>query len=236
MKELTIEDFLKPCYDLELSQYKILNKLKEIRNEFTKMKIYPHLTELIFISSQLENLVSIKTTPVDSGELTYDDDYTADHLSHIIPEMKEEDFENIFEVILWVLPLLNELIEEGFVINDFIDDNIDMKSMGQVPKLNTKGFIFINDQDESFYNIYKYEFSRSSLIEGEYELNTSFLERIKRKDFYNNLTVMKKTLAEKYMIAPNPPVFLFDTSYKFPYYNAILPLCRQKMISYISGY
>lgn len=114
--KLTIDNFLF-INDLEISQYKILGHLKKYRNEFENNLFLPGLLELAELSTTLKQIVKKRTRLIDVFPVPVRKvDIENKRLIFENFEINNDGVEEIFNLIKWSIPKINEAICEGMKI------------------------------------------------------------------------------------------------------------------------
>ena len=112
--------------DMEKSRYQLLNKFKLCEMEFNQSRLYPTYQMLINIYQQIVNVMN-------NHNKIFNKEYT-DALNE--EEMAEkqklinDEIEKSFELMHWAFSHLNKTLETGRAIYDFVDENINIESIG----------------------------------------------------------------------------------------------------------
>ena len=237
MKQLQLDSFISTNTDIEFNQYKILSGLKEFRNEFNKNKIYPSLAELVYLSSQLEEVVNKKnnslTLPLPKGlkgAKKEDKNIIVEIIDH-----GTERSEYFYELIEWTLPKIKSLIDEAYILYDFVDKNIDIEEVGLAPVNKDEGYFLIPDNSVDLIQVYKYECSVYSPGSKPYRsLKTNFVTATKNLDYYGSAEFIKLELIRKYKDKPNIGAYICNIDVDFPFNETIFPIAKRKLLAFIS--
>ncbi|MEO8167473.1 MAG: hypothetical protein ABI623_04440, partial [bacterium] len=131
MQKLTLDTFLTGTADSEVRQYHVLEGLKHNYTEFTHNRLYPSLSELVDLHTALVNILNgmsdidgrlpheLKEVDLEQGKLVYQ---TAG--------INDEDFLRAAELIMWALPKIEQAIDEGVNIYNFVDEQMQIKQVG----------------------------------------------------------------------------------------------------------
>lgn len=239
MERITFENFFSIESDLEMNQYKILGGIKELSNDFIKRKIYPALASLIDLKSSLEQIKAerknldgkfpkqIKGFNVKEQKIIFE---TADYLND------SKDIEMIFNLIDMALPFINNAIEEGIVLFDFVEKNIKLEEVGIIPMYKDEGYFMINDNTAYELQIHRYEFSLFSSGKEKYRaLKTEFVKSEKQELIRRSPESIKCELIKERQDLPNPATFICDTELDFPFTETIFPVAKRKLITMIAA-
>ncbi len=239
MKQLQLDSFISSNTDIEFNQYKILSGLKEFRREFNKNKIYPSLAELVYLSSQLEEIIHKKNNNL-SIPLPKGLKGTKQNDKNIIIEIVEnhgEKGEYFYELIEWSLPQIKNLIDEAYILYDFVEKNIVIEEVGIVPFKKDEGYFMIPDNSVDMIQIYKYECSVYSPGNKPFRsLKTNFLTATKNIEYYGSAEFIKLELIRKYKERPNIAAYLCNLNIDFPFNETIFPIAKRKLLSHISDF
>ncbi len=237
MKQLQLDSFISINSDIEFNQYKILSGLKEFRKEFNKNKIYPSLAELVYLSSQLEEVIHKRNNNL-SIPLPKGLKGTKQKDKNIIVEIVEhsvEKSEYFYELIEWSLPQIKSLIDEAYILYDFVERNIQIEEVGIAPFNKDEGYFLIPDNLVNMIQVYKYECSVYSPGNKPYRsLKTNFVTATKNLEYYGSPEFIKLELIRKYKDRPNIAAFICKINVDFPFNETIFPIAKRKLLSHIS--
>ncbi len=235
MKTLTLNTFTSCPDDIEISQYKILSSLKEYRREFNKNKLYPTLTELIYLYSTLEELLANKSC----FELLLPNGISRknsnkNNFVEIIDQSTEQK-DNVYDLIEWALPIIQSLIDEAQVIYHFVFENIVIKQKGRSKSKDKNSYLLVPDNLNTQLNVYKFETienfrdNRSNLI-----LNIGYLQSTKMINLPSITWYIDMELKNKYNNGKDLDCYLCQTDLDFPFFETMFPLARAKLLNYLS--
>ncbi len=236
MKTLTLNTFTSCPDDIEISQYKILSNLKEYRREFNKNKLYPTLTELIYLYSTLEELLANKSC----FELLLPNGISRRNSNKCnfveIIDQSTEQKDNVYELIEWALPIIQNLIDEAQVIYHFVLENMTIKQKGKSKRYDKSGCLLVPDNINSQLNVYKFETienfrdNRSNLV-----LNIGYLQSTKMINLPSMTWYIEKELKIKYNNGKDFDCYLCQTNLDFPFFETMFPLAKVKLLNHLSN-
>ena len=239
MEQLSLEIFFDSETDWEMNQYRILAGIKTARAEFDKKKIYPSLAMLIKLKRELKQIKEernnlnqqfpkqIKGFDTKEQKVIYD---TSENIKH------NENIETIFALIEWALPYINEAIEEGIVLFDFVENNLTLEQVGILPMYKDEGYFMITDNIAVELQVHRYECSIFSSGQEKYRtLKTEFVKSKKQGIIKELPETIKHELIKERTDLPNPAIFLLDSDLEFPFTETILPVAKRKMITHIAA-
>ena len=143
MERISLKTFFSPETDWEMNQYRILGGLKELSMELDRKKIYPSLAQLIELKSSLEQIKAKRNS--------LDGKFPKQIKSFNITEKKitletpalfnnQKNVEDVFDLINWALPIIQDTIDEGIVLFDFVEKNITLEQVGILPIYKEEGY------------------------------------------------------------------------------------------------
>ncbi len=236
MNRLTIDNFISFDPDWEISQYKILSGIKEYSAQFNKNKLYPALAELINISTRLETIVNnnsdiklwvpkiIKSGEVRNRNIIYE---TADKL------VNEKEY--LHELINWALPHINLLIEEGLILYEFVEENMEIAPVGHLPEFKEEGYFFIPDNLKQILIINKYECSLfSSGKKPMRSLKTRIVKTIEQSKISQSYETIKFDVMRTNRELNNQAAYICETDLEFPFAETIFPIAKSKLLAILS--
>ncbi len=239
MERISLDTFLSSETDWEMNQYKILGGLKELSLELDRKKIYPALAQLIELKNSLDQ---IKVARNDlNGK------FPKEIKSFNIKEQKitletPADFSNpknveaVFELIDWALPVIQEKIDEGIVLFDFVDKNISLEQVGILPIYKEAGYFMITNNAAAQLQVHRYE---SSLFYSGKErlraLKTELIKSEKQMVVRKSPESIKQDLLQERLDLPNPATFICDTDLDFPFTETIFPIAKRKLMAALAA-
>ena len=238
MKALTLDSFISQESDMEINQYHILSRLKEYQKELNKNKIYPSLSELVYLSSQLDEILDKK----DNFSLQYhkkqSDEYSKRRLTILdIADQVIEYEEYVYDLIEWALPRIKSLIEEAYIIYKFIEDNITITEVGTSPIYKDEGYFLITNPAENYTQIHKYQSAiYSSESKPLHSIKTTFIENVKPLEFSYSAEILKNELIKRFYNRSNYATFNIEYDLVFPFYESIFPIAKRKLLNILSEY
>ncbi|MEO8400161.1 MAG: hypothetical protein ABI550_10190 [Ignavibacteriaceae bacterium] len=232
MNGLKLENFISSEIDFELNQYKVLDGLKSCRLEFNKKKIYPSLSNLISLVNQLHEIINQKSNlEVSFPKIIKEYDIKNKKIIFEKTEKINANIEFLFNLIEWSLPKIKEVIEEGLVVYEFVEKNLDVKQVGVVPLYKSEGYFIIPDNIESILQIHQFECSLFSSDKEKYRtLKTKFIKTLEHALIEESPESIKIELIKEFEILPNPATFICETDLDFPFSETIFPIAKRKLM------
>jgi len=224
--------------DWETNQYTILNKVKEWSNNLHRNRLFPTIEESIQLNLALEDILRDNI----ESKLWFDNEIRSRKINErfIVYEKAHQignQLDKLFTFIDWALELNKQVLEEGRVIKNFVDENLYVKRISTIERnYNGKGYFTLPNNQNQFLNIYLYEIILDWSEDNLYQRMSSNLVRsipfylIEKSveeiviDFINS----SKTLYE-------PVVYVFETDLDFPFKETMFPIAEEKLLKHLSS-
>ena len=239
MERISIESFFTSETDLEMNQYRILGGIREVCGNFDKKKIYPTLAALIELKYSIDRIKDernnlnekfskqIKGFDINAQKIIYE---SAGDVNH------NNNLEEIFNLIDWALPYIEDAIDEGIVLFDFVDDNITLEQIGILPMYKDEGYFMVTDNAAFELQVHRYESTLFSADNENYRsLKTEFVKSERQVIIKRSPESIKHELIKERKDLPNPATFLFDSDLDFPFAETIFPVVKRKLMSHIAA-
>lgn len=212
--------------DEEGSRYRILGGLQEIRRAFASNRVYPHLADLIHLRAALRRLVeaseplrprgSLKGLDLDEGALRYER-----------PEGAAAPFDAL---VVWAMPKIEDAIEEGRAIFDFVEERTAVEAVGIVPSYQDEGYLLV--PDGRALRVVRYGVSLFTRADERFRsLRTASLDDAPAAAPPHEL---KRLLTARYPELPNPATYRVATDLDFPVDETMLPVAKRKLLQYLA--
>lgn len=235
MERMTVESFLAAPGDFEARQYRILQSLKAYHEEFSHSRLYPPLADLIELYQGMEALVQTREgfdrqtprrlTGIDlkKRQLLFDSLNTTD------PRLEET-----MDLIAWALPFVQQTIEEGTCIYNFVEERLSIGEVGLLPMYRDEGYWFVPEARNAMLHLVRYQVSLFTSGREQYRtLKTRIVESIEQLLVHRSPESIKLELIDKYHDLPNPATYVCETDLEFPFAETIFPVAKRKLITQI---
>lgn len=235
MGMLTLDMFTQGVTDLEAAQYRVMAALTEVKRGFRQNTLYPGLGELIELSSVLETITRNRDRYRSSlpRTLTGVDLEKKELLFDAVPA-DEESVARAFELLLWAMPFVKDLTDEGVAMYDFVHQNLSIDPVGIMPLYRDEGYVFLPDHRSNVVHVLRYELSLYTAEEEHYRaMRTVEIEAHVPSSPLETPEDLKLWLMEAHKEMPNPATFLMDTDLDFPFDQTILPVAKRKLMRHL---
>lgn len=236
MERLKLETFFSADSDIEMNQYKILGGIKILQHDFNSKKLYPALADLIKLNTQLNEIINnkssmqfsfpkkIKDFDFKNKKILYHDSIQYDNVQHL------------FDLVEWALPIIQNVIEEGVVLYEFVEKNIELGEVGIIPIYTEEGYLVIRDNEFKCLKVFRFECSLFTSDKVPFRaLKTEFIKNI----YYGNVLFapasLKLELVREFPELPNPVIYFCETELDFPFIETIFPIAKRKLMSTLAS-
>ena len=221
--------------DLEYKKYVLLAYLKNARESFDRVELYPYLSDLVFHYRNLMALQNNKSLIFEAfpKELSIDNlkMLELNYRKIIEDDVVMQEIESIME---FALPKLKGSMEEGSSIYEFVESKCELSPVGVVPLYAREGYMFITQPPETETNVYRYQVTvYQSSSESMRGLQTEFVCTT-QYDLANTYEQMKLSLIRQFADLPNPAAFLVLSRMKFPYLQTLMPVAKRLLVKHLS--
>jgi len=236
LASLNLDSFYSADRDLELNQYHILAGIKGFRNEFNKKKLYPSFTNLLCLTSQLQDIIEQKNDlEFKFSKKVKSFDFKNNRIIFESSENTQPEINCLFELIDWSLPQLKSVIEEALVIGEYVENNLKIEQVGILPIYKGEGYFIIPNNEVEAVQVHKFECSLYSSNDEKYRaLKTKLLKSFDQKALRISLDNIKLELIREYQDLPNPATFRCVTELDFPFTETVFPIAKRKLMAAIS--
>ena len=232
---LSLELFLTASNDIETTQYRFLNELKEVRRAFSDNVVYPHLGTLVSLYDNLKTLLEQLDRSRGSmpGDITHID---SESLSPAYTNrfLHEDHMGSLEEIITWALPFIQDAIEEGRTIYEFVDQHMVLEEVGIIPAYVEEGYVLIPDKKSRQLHVLRYQLSIFTGKDENYRsLKTTHVRALPSGEVVRDPGSIKLQLVSDNRDLPNPATFSFATDLDFPFEPTMLPIAKRKLMRHL---
>ncbi len=232
-RKLDLDVFTQVADDFEKRQYYVLGSLKQVREEFQQNRLYPHLAELIQLSTNLQKILNGFDSVEKNGPKK---------LKSIDLKEKKVEFESVLpdqldltavkEFITWAQPLITEAIEEGISIYEFVEENLNMDLVGIQPTYIDEGYFFLPNHDSGALQLFRYEMSIYVNADERFRsLKTTLIKTMNDGLMAQKSPgTIKLDLIREYRDLPNPATYAFHTPLEFSFSSTLFPVAKRKLL------
>jgi hypothetical protein len=221
--------------DYEYKKYVLLAYLQGVKKEFSSICLYPQLSDLIFHYQNLKDLKKNK-------ELLFENfpkeiskaDFEKLHLEYKKMIQDDDLLQEMEEIILFALPQIQNVMNEGKEIYEYVEKNIEISPIGITPLNFDEGYFFIQENNKRELQIFEYRLTIfDSANERFRAMKTSFLESVHR-NLGITLESIKLDLIRRYRKMPNPATYLVAAQAPIPLEETLLPVAKRLLVRLVS--
>lgn len=234
---LSVDLFTQVNEDLEKRQYLVLGNLKKAKEAFDRQQLYPPLGQLIELYHHLHKIMDgfedmkkhgpkkISRIDLDRGRIEFESS---------LPE--QLDLEAVKELVRWAQPLINEAIQQGVKVYEFVEKKLKLDEVGIQPGYADEGYFFLPNPDSAALQLFRYEMS---VFTGAGERFRSLKTRLIKNIPEGRLAgsdpgSLKLQLIREYPDMPNPATFSFHTQLNSPFQSTLFPVAKRKLLRRLS--
>ncbi|MCU0447274.1 MAG: hypothetical protein MUE85_20455 [Microscillaceae bacterium] len=234
MKNLEKDWLTTGLIDFEYKQYMLLAYLKSVKENFDRVRLYPYLSDLVF---HYQNLLDIKN----NKQLIYANfpqtisQADFEKLNFEYKKIVEDDaiLKEIEDILLFALPQLKGMLEEGKDIYEYIEKNLEIQPIGITPLNTEAGYLFLIEHNKNEMQVFEYQLTIFENASEKYRgMHTLFLESIV-KTLSRTLESIKLELIKKYQKLAHPATYLIYSRVNCPMNETLLPVAKRAFVKHI---
>jgi len=230
---LTLDLFIKAGEDYEKRQYVVLGSIKQVKQEFQKNRLYPHLSDLITLRTSLQQVIDGFTSVDKNGPKRIKDINLKENRIEFESVLSEQmDLEAVRELIKWSQPLIDAAIEEGISIYEYVDENLNIDQVGIKPSYLDEGYLFVPNHENGSLQLFRYEMSIYMGAREKYRsLKTTLIKTMNEGLIsVSSPAGIKLELIKQFQDLPNPATYAFYTPLEFSFESTLFPVAKRKLL------
>jgi hypothetical protein len=142
----------------------------------------------------------------------------------------DESLKIVRDLMEFSIPKLRSMIDEGRDIYQFVEENVELDTVGLLPMYRNEGYFFLEEEKNSEIFIYRYQLSLIKATEETYRSLKTMLIQKEKKSIARTLSQVKMELTKKFTELPNPATYVFRSALKFPLNETVLPVAKRILI------
>lgn len=232
MMTLRLETFIGAYRDYELGQYQIMAGLQNARTELSHNRLYPTLAGLISLYHSLVDITRARNgLKQELPKRVVGLDLRSKEILYETISLTQEELDVVAELIQWALPKIQEAIEEGRTIYNFVEEQITLEEVGLLPSYVDEGYLLVPDSKRGQLHVVRYEVSIFSGADHKYRnLKTQTIESFPLHGIAGSPWHIKQHLMAHLQDLPNPATYTFTSEIDLPYEEALLPIAKRKLL------
>jgi hypothetical protein len=223
--------------DWELNQYKILIKVREWLKNFNKNKLFPSIEEAIQLNLALEDLLRENI----ECKLWFDNEIKGQKVNErvIVYEKAHQvgnQLDKLLNFIDWALQLNRPVLEEGRIIKNFVEEDLEIIRVSSVENnYHGKGYFSLPDNKNRVLNIYLYEIIWDWSQENLYQrINSQLVKSIPQSVIHNSVEEMIRNFINCSQDLHEPVAYILETDLDFPYEETMFPIAEDKLLKHLT--
>lgn len=223
--------------DWETNQYTILTKVKEWLQNLHRNKLFPSIEESIQLNLALEDILRENI----ESKLWFDNEIRSRNINErfVVYEKAHQignQLDKLFNFIDWAFELNKPVLEEGRIIKNFVDENLNIKRISTVERnYNGKGYFTLPDNKARVVNIYLYEIILDWFENNLYQsMNANLVRTISFNQIDKPIENIVIDFINDSESPYEPIVYIFETDLDFPYQETMFPTAEEKLLKYLT--
>ena len=220
--------------DFEYKKYLLLAYLQYVNRHFKDTRLYPSLGELVSHYRNLHHFLDSKRK-LDEGFPTEVQGIDIRKLRLVYKQVLEDDnvLDTIEQLVQYSMPKIKSYLENGKEIYEFIEDQLELKSVGVVPLRKEEGYLILAGKRKD-YLVYNYVMSLFSSATDNYRsIQTQFVKSY-RKSIVNTFSNIKTDLIRKRKNLPNPATYVVRSDINIPVKETFLPIAKKMLVVHLA--
>jgi hypothetical protein len=238
MTTLDVKKLTSTTSDWETNEYVILSKVKDWLDRLNRNKLFPSLNEAIQLNQSLEDIVKENI----ECKLWFDNEIRARRINErftVYEKAHQIGFklDRMFDFIKWALKLNKQVIVEGEIIKEFVEQNLHLRKISTSEKnFHGKGYFAMPDNKKGLLNVYLYEvvwdWSKEHISQ---RLQSKLVRSIPQQIVKNPIEQLMIEFINFSQELFDPVVYIFETDLDFPYKATMLPLAEERLLNAINS-
>lgn len=221
--------------DFEYKKYILLAYLKNIRQNFSKQRLYPFLADLI---SHYENLKSLQREKVDLSnqfpKAIIPEEFMAQKLKFERLIKDDNVSQELEDIIIFSLSEIRDAMQKGKELFEIVERDMEIQPIGLTSLYQDEGYMFLDDLKGDNIAIYRYQIT---VFEGSSEkyraIHTTFIDQI-RKGISTTYEKIRLMMVNRNKELPNPATYLINSKNTFPMEETVLPVAKRLLVRYVN--
>jgi hypothetical protein len=236
MKKLNADWFVEGLQDFEYKKYVLLAYLQTVRKAFDQSLLYPVFSELIAhyqnlhafqqTKQQFESAVPQKLVALDWEK------FQALYASLLADDEALREIEGIVD---FSLPRVKASVEEGKQLYEFIEENIEIDTVGLLPLYRDAGYLLLRKGETNMIKAYSYQITVFENANERYRGIHSHFVADFPLSIVNTYEAIKLELIRQQKDLPNPATFSIYSKMQFPEEASLIPVAKRKFVRFLAA-
>jgi hypothetical protein len=229
MKTVTLDSFYK-FEDFELSQYQILDCIKKFRTELHQYKLFPGLENLSELILQFDNTNMEEICSNESGKNEFNSDNNFNRDENKTNNVNDEYADKVFALIEWARPMLQELVDEGNIIYEYVENNIELTEISNIKGKKNKGFLLVPDNRNSIVHLMQFHLTKTASPFSKTIINTRLLKSFSEEKLNTSSKILFRKIKGENIDLNKTAVFYCHTDLDFPFSETMITVIKNKLL------
>lgn len=221
--------------DFEYKKYVLLAYLKQVKESFGRVELYPFMSDLVFHYRNLLTLKENKALIYESFPKSLSPE-SLKKLEVTYKKIIEDDavMREIESIIEFAMPELKTHLDEGAQIYEYVESHCEISPVGITSLYANEGYMFISQPPQHETEVYRYQVSIFEQSQETFRsINTRYVKTASRS-FVNTYENIKLQLIREFSELPNPSVYLINSKLKVPFVQTLMPVAKRLLIKHLS--
>ena len=221
--------------DFEYKKYVLLGYFKSVKDSFSKVELYPYMSDMVF---HYRNLQLLKENKVLLRE-SFPKELSTEGIKNLEINYKRiiEDGELMDElesIMDFALPKFKASLDEGSFIYEYVESQCEISPIGLTPLYKDEGYLFVTQPPEKETHVYRYQMTFYEQSSQSMRSIQTYHIMISQRSLANTYESLKRDLVKKFTELPNLSTYLVSSKMKFPYQQTLMPVAKRLLVKQIA--
>jgi hypothetical protein len=221
--------------DFEYKKYVLLAYFKTVKESFSKVELYPFLSDLVFHYCNLQILKENKVLLRDA----FPKELSTEGIKNLEINYKkiiqdDEVMQELESIMDFALPKFKSSLDEGSFIYEYVESQCEISPIGLTSLYKDEGYLFVTQPPDKETNIYRYQMT---IFEQSFQAMRSiqtYHVMVAERSFVNTYESLKRDLIKQFTELPNPSTYLVSSKMKFPHQQTLMPVAKRLLVKEIA--
>ncbi|MFM8738567.1 MAG: hypothetical protein ACKOC0_00020, partial [Cytophagales bacterium] len=208
---------------------------KTVKESFTRVQLYPFLSDLVFHYRNLQTLKNNKSLLRESFPKKLSTEGIKKLEINYRKIIEDDDVMTELESIMdFALPQFKSSLDEGSYIYEYVESKCEIAPVGLTSLYKNEGYLFVAQPPENETNVYRYQMTLYDQSHHTMRsIQTHHVMAVQRS-LINTYENIKKELIRQFTDLPNPCTYLVTSKLKFPYVQTFMPVAKRLLVREIA--
>lgn len=234
MNSLSNDWITEGLLDVEYKSYILLAYLSQVKARFNEQKLYPCLSDLL---RHYQNVLTVKNGREQMKQsfpkALESADWEQWKLEYRDKVEDHDFFEVMDEIIAYSLPRMQQHLEAGKDLYQFVEDHIRISPVGLASLSNHQGYFFLCAPPKTVAKVYQYTLTKVHLPDGNYRaLHITHLDDV-RMGYTHTFENLKIELIRQSKGEAPPATYLVESGVAVPFEESLLPVAKRRLVEHL---